>query len=85
MTNWLTQEKPDEEENEPEKDEDEGEFPQKLFVTMDKSQDEGTFPVANLTLEEAIATEREPVAVAEYVLNKHFKARLKVEVLEDEE
>jgi len=91
MTTWSGQRQPDDDEEDEqhedaEEEVDEEEFPEKLFVTMDKNEgDTAAFPLSSLTLEEAIGTERRPVAVAEYVLNKHFKARLKVEVLEEEE
>ena len=98
MTNWQTlltrhedEEEEDEEDKEPETNEDEegeeDEFPQKLYVRMDSDANEGggkAFPVAGATLEEVVGRESEPVAIAEYELTKSYKARLKVEVLEED-
>jgi hypothetical protein len=60
-------------------------FPDKLYVTIaEDTGDDESFPVANLTVEEAVGSEREPVEIAEYAFIKSFKARATVEMIEED-
>lgn len=58
-------------------------FPPKLYVTLDPDiQGKKSYPLANITLDEAVNGSIEPVEVAEYVLTKAFKAQAVVQIIE---
>ncbi len=94
MKSWQTDEEEphegedDEEPESEEEEEEEADFPQKLFVTMETDQNNSgaePYPNAALSLRDLVDMGHKPISVAEYVLNKRFKARLNVEVMERED